>query len=282
MPLAALEPSSLRLRALICALFIPVFAMRSFAIQSSTARLRYLQFDGGSTPLLMIHGLGCASSFEYPHVALAPTLRGRRLILLDLLGFGYSDRPDDFSYRIHDHALQVFSFIEAQNFERIDIYGHSMGGSVAIETADLLGSKVKHLVLSEANLDNGGGTFSRAIAAFKEADYVNSGHDAYLTEAERAGNREWAAMMRASSALAVHRSATSLVEGSSPDWRSRFLKHPSRKTFIFGERSLPDADVPFLSSSGISVRIVAAAGHSMATENPEGLAKAIAEATAGA
>ncbi len=253
--------------------------MHSFAIPPSTTHLRYLQFTGDGIPLLMIHGLGCASSFEYPHVALAPGLRGRRLILLDLLGFGYSDRPDDFSYRIHDHALQVQSFIQAQNLQRIDIYGHSMGGSVAIETADILGDKVVHLVLSEANLDSGGGTFSRAIAAFEEADYVSGGHKTYLTQADEAGNREWAAMMRASSALGVHRSAKSLVEGGSPDWRSRFLKHPSRKTFIFGERSLPDPDVQRLSSLGIPVRIVANAGHSMATENPEGLAKAIAEAT---
>ena len=241
--------------------------------------MRYLEFAGDGIPLLMIHGLGCASSFEYPHVALAPALRGRRLILLDLLGFGYSDRPDDFSYRIRDHAFAVRSFIEAQKLERIDIYGHSMGGSIAIETADSLGDKVAHLVLSEANLDGGGGTFSRAIAAFEEADYVSDGHSAYLTKADEAGNREWAAMMRAASALAVHRSATSLVEGGSPDWRSLFSKHPSQKTFIFGERSLPDPDVQHLSSLGIQLRIVADAGHSMATENPEGLAKAIAEAT---
>ena len=253
--------------------------MHSFAIERPGAEMRYSEYEGAGIPLLMLHGLGCASSFEYPHVAAAPALRGRHLILIDLLGFGFSDRPEGFRYRIHDHALQVHSFVQKRGFRQIDIYGHSMGGSIAIEAAELLGDKVRNLVISEANLDSGGGIFSRAIAASNEADYVNTGHFATLIEAQQAGNEAWAAMMRAASALAVHRCATSLVEGSSPDWRSRFLGHSSRKTFIFGDHSLPDPDAEFLASNGIQVYIVADAGHSMAVENPQGLAMAIAQAT---
>lgn len=253
--------------------------MHSFAIERSTAKMRYLELEGSGIPLLILHGLGCASSFEYPHVVSAPALRGRHAILLDLLGFGFSDRPEDFGYRVEDHARQVHGLIRERNFQQIDIYGHSMGGSIAIEAADLLGDKVQNLVVSEANLDRGGGMFSRAIAAWKEVDYMRTGHSAMLIQAQASGNGAWAAMMRAASARAVHRGAASLVEGGSRDWRSQFLQHPSQKTFIFGKRSLPDPDFEFLSSRGIRVDIVDDAGHSMAIENPGGLAAAIAQAT---
>lgn len=242
------------------------------------ARMRYLEFAGDGTPLVMIHGLGCASSFEYPHVATAPALRGRHVILLDLFGFGFSDRPEGFGYGLRDHAQQIHRFVRERGLNRIDLYGHSMGGTVAIEAADLIGGGVDHLILSEANLDSGGGFFSRAIAAWEEADYVNSGHLEVIRDARANGNEEWAATMLAADARAVHRGAKSLVAGSSPDWRSRFLHHPATKAFIFGERSLPDPDSEALRAQGIMVQVVSKAGHSMGLENPHALAKAIADA----
>ncbi len=252
--------------------------MRSFQTSSATASMRYLEFGGTGIPLLMIHGLGCASSFEYPHVATSPALAGRHAILIDLLGFGFSDRPDDFGYRVQDHAEQVCALVQSRGFEQIDLYGHSMGGSVAVEAADLLGNKVRHLILSEANLDSGGGEFSTPIAAMGESAYINGGHLQTCKAAEAAGDASWAATLRAASALAVYRGAKSLVEGSSPDWRSRFVRHPARKSYIFGQHSLPDPDHDALPSYGIAVYVVPDAGHSMSLENPAGLAMAIAEA----
>jgi len=252
--------------------------VRSFQTSSLTASMRYLEFGGTGIPLLMIHGLGCASSFEYPHVATSPALAGRHAILIDLLGFGFSDRPDDFGYRVEDHAEQVCALVRLRGFEQIDLYGHSMGGSVAVEAADLLGNKVRHLILSEANLDSGGGEFSTPIATMGESAYINGGHLQTCKAAEAAGDVNWAATMRAASALAVYRGAKSLVEGSRPGWRSRFLRHPARKSYIFGQHSLPDPDHDALPEHGIAIYVVPDAGHSMSLENPAGLAMAIAEA----
>jgi haloalkane dehalogenase len=252
-----------------------------FQTTFSDASMRYLEFRGTGIPLLMIHGLGCASSFEYPHVANSPALMGRHTIPIDLLGFGFSDRPDDFGYGVPDHAEQILRFIQSRGFEQIDLYGHSMGGSVAIEAADLIGGRVRHPILSEANLDSGGGAFSSPIAAMGEDAYINGGHLKVCEAAEAAGDRGWAATMRAASARAVYRGARSLVEGGSPGWRSRFLHQPAQKSYIFGQRSLPDPDHSVLSSHGISVYVVPDAGHSMSLENPAGLATAIADSSKG-
>lgn len=188
--------------------------MRSFQTSVPDACMRYLEFEGQGIPLLMIHGLGCASSFEYPHVATSPALHDRHTILLDLLGFGFSDHPEEFGYRVEDHAFEISRFVEELGLEQLDIYGHSMGGSIAIETADLLANKVRRLILSEANLDSGGGEFSSPIASSAQVDYFENGHLRTCEAAAAAGDAEWSATMRVASPRAVYHGAKSLVEGS--------------------------------------------------------------------
>ncbi|WP_435257809.1 alpha/beta fold hydrolase [Thioclava sp. FR2] len=255
------------------------FTVLSFETSVAGARLRYLDIgQGGGAPLVMLHGLGCASSFQYPAIANDPTLAGRRCLLIDFLGFGYSDQPEAFDYAILSHAKTVAALVDRLNLPRICLYGHSMGGSIAIEIADLLGERVENLILSEANLNSGGGQFSRAIAEMGEDTYLTAGHERVISIAERGGNLDWATMMRHALPLAVYRSAASLVQGRDPDWGTRLKARKGIKSFIFGENSLPDAAEDVLRGSDVRILTVPQAGHSMAGENPKGLAKAIAEA----
>lgn len=85
--------------------------------------------------MVFIHGLGCASSYDYPRIASDPALRERRKILIDLPGFGYSDKPRVFSYNIHKQALVLEQFLSHLRLQRFALFGHSMGGSIAIEAA---------------------------------------------------------------------------------------------------------------------------------------------------
>ena len=252
--------------------------MKSFYPQNREGALRYIEMNGVGTPLIFLHGLGCASSFEYPHVALAEPLAGKHSFLVDFFGSGYSDRPENFGYRVEDHAQIIFEFVEYLGLHEVDLYGHSMGGTVAIETAALLKDRVRNLVLSEANLDSGGGEFSRDIARVPENTYVCQKHLETINDAEASGNADWATTMRQSDPKAVYRGAKSLVDGSTSDWRKLFYKHPATKSFIFGEQSLPDPDFEALAEKGIPIQVVQQAGHSMGLENPEGLATAIGEA----
>lgn len=249
--------------------------MKSFYPRDQKYALRYIEVNDVGTPLIFIHGLGCASSFEYPHVALTTPLARKHSFLIDLFGSGYSDRPQNFSYSIEDHAQTIFEFVEYLDVGEIDLFGHSMGGTIAIEAATLLKDRVRHLVLSEANLDSGGGEFSRDIARGSESDYIRKKHMETIKDAEVSGNADWAMTMRQSDPKAVYRGAKSLVDGSTSDWREAFYKHPATKTFIFGELSLPTPDFGALAEVGISTQVVQKAGHSMGLENPVGLATAI-------
>ncbi|MCX4160178.1 MULTISPECIES: alpha/beta fold hydrolase [Paraburkholderia] len=249
--------------------------MKTFAIDKAQGTLRYHDLPGQGTPTLFIHGLGCASSCDYPGVVTAPALAGHRMLLVDLLGYGFSDRPTDFAYTVEDHAQTIVALADHLSLSALNLFGHSMGGAVAIAAARVLGERVGRLVLSEPNMEPGGGFYSRKIAALSEADYVRTGHAELVAASAKDGDDIWAASMLVSAPYAVHRSAMSLVEGSDPSWREQLFAMTMPRTVVFGERSLPDADTERLPAGGVNVAIVENAGHSMAWDNPAGLALAI-------
>ena len=150
-----------------------------------------------------------------------------------------------------------------------------MGGSIAITTASLCSSKIGRLVLSEPNLDPGGGTFSRAIGTQSEEDYVVRGHYRTVQQAYKQGNDIWAASLSLSMPVAIHRETVSLINGSIPSWREQLTVLSMPRTVLFGERSLPGPDTKRFLEIGVKVRIVRNSGHSTAWENPSGLAQAI-------
>jgi pimeloyl-ACP methyl ester carboxylesterase len=254
--------------------------VHAFRLSACDAMLRYLDLPGGGRPLVCLHGLGCAATSDFPAVVADAHLADRRRILVDFVGSGFSDRPESFPYDVDSHAACVVELVEALGLDAVDLFGHSMGGTVALVAATRRPGLVGALVLGEPNLDPGGGAFSRQIAAWSEADYVSGGHRALEREARLSGNDNGAGTLAVSSPLAVHRGAVSLVAGSSPTWRQRLVSLPMPRTVLVGERSLPDPDVTRLSDQGVRVAIVPGAGHSMMWENPAGLAEAIAGALA--
>ncbi|WP_310620844.1 alpha/beta fold hydrolase [Flexibacterium corallicola] len=255
--------------------------MKHYYIEEIEARLCYHDLAGDGTPIVFIHGLGCASSFDYPAVASLGGLNNHRRILIDLIGSGFSDKPQAFSYEISAHAKYLEEFLGALGLDEFYLYAHSMGGAIALELANLMKPAVKGIVLSEPNLDNGGGMFSKQVAAMTEDDYGSFGHKDLVSNNKAAANNSdicWAMSMGASLPQAIYRESVSLINGSRPSWREILYSLDIPKTYIFGSDTLPDEDFEELPNNGVEVAVVSKAGHSMAWENPEGLATAIANA----
>ncbi|WP_336981371.1 MULTISPECIES: alpha/beta fold hydrolase [unclassified Cedecea] len=247
--------------------------MQNFFSATAQCRVRYLDLPGGGVPLLFIHGLGCASSYDYPRVVSDPAWSSRRSILIDLPGSGYSDRPQSYGYSTREQASVVGELVEHLGLNRFFLYGHSMGGSIAIEVAASMPGKIAGLMVSEPNFRAGGGMYSRMIAAQTEDEFVAHGYQKAI-----AANAEnpWSGSLQNSDPSAVWRAAVSLVSGIEPDWYQLFAQLKIPKTLIFGELSLPDEDFTALQQTGLTA-IVPSAGHSMSWENPAGLARVLAE-----
>jgi len=127
--------------------------MNSFYSQQAGCTVRWQDLPGHGDPVVFIHGLGCASSYEYPRVVCDPQFGARRAILIDLPGSGYSDKPEHFSYRTCDQALVVVELLTHLILDAFWLYGHSMGGSIAIETATLIQHRLRGLIVSEPNAE---------------------------------------------------------------------------------------------------------------------------------
>lgn len=255
--------------------------MHVFHLPGLDADLRFHDIPGPGTPLVFIHGFGCAGSCDYPRIAADPALGPRRCLLVDLLGSGFSDHPEGFSYTMEAHARCVVDLLDSLGIPSFDLYGHSLGGAVAIVAAAARPERVRRFVASEPALDAGGGTCILAAAAQSEAEYVARGHAAAVREAVAEGNPVWAGSLAASSPMAIHREAKARILGGTPSWRARLESLPMPRTVLFGARSLPHPDLRRLAEAGIRVDVVPAAGHSMMWENPSGLARALQRALDG-
>lgn len=248
--------------------------MKEYKIRGTNYKIRYNDFSGELTPILFIHGLGCAGSFDYVEVASKLGFT-HRIILVDLLGAGYSDKPLSFKYTVTSHAGYLKEFIDDLDLDKIIIFGHSLGGSIAIELSNLLKDRIYKLILSESNLDpSSHGAASFEIGHLDESDLENS-FKIKLMEYERSGNTMWVATLKNWLPKAAFEVSINAVSGGTPSWREFLYQFEFPKYFIFGERSLPDKDFEILKKHNIKIEVVPDAGHSMAWENPDGLAQAI-------
>jgi pimeloyl-ACP methyl ester carboxylesterase len=100
---------------------------------------------GTGDPVVCIPGLGgTKASFVTTLAALAPE---RRVISIDLPGFGDSDKPLGGRYDAPWFAEVVLALLDELGLARADLIGNSMGGRVAIETALCAPERVRRLVL---------------------------------------------------------------------------------------------------------------------------------------
>jgi pimeloyl-ACP methyl ester carboxylesterase len=96
------------------------------------AKIRFRDMGGG-TPVVFIHGFGASlDTWRYITGGLAP---GHRLVLLDLKGHGFSDRPRDEKYSLQDHADIVLGLVRHLGLKEVVLVGHSFGSVVAVAAA---------------------------------------------------------------------------------------------------------------------------------------------------
>lgn len=104
-------------------------ASRRVSLADPPVTVRVLEVGDGP-PLILVHGSGMSASTWAP---LMPCLGPRRLIALDLPGFGLSDAFDYRGRSLRAHAVaQLTSLLDALDLVRVPIVGTSLGGMWAL------------------------------------------------------------------------------------------------------------------------------------------------------
>ncbi len=105
--------------------------------------IRYRVYGKGDPAVILLHGFG-GSLGEWEKIL--PRLHNNRIIALDLLGFGGSDRPA-ISYGLETQSQYLQAFMKELNVKRAVLVGRSMGASVAAWTAAKSKGKIAGLIL---------------------------------------------------------------------------------------------------------------------------------------
>lgn len=107
-------------------------------------RIRYLSGGDSGDSLVLLHGLGASAERWNPVV---PFLKRHfRLIVPDIVGFGYSDKP------AVDYTMDLFvdfvrKFFDAMGISNAHVMGSSLGGQISAEFVLDNGDRVKRLIL---------------------------------------------------------------------------------------------------------------------------------------
>ncbi len=106
-------------------------------------------------PLILLHGLLLSREMHRP-LAAALAARGNRVITLDLLGHGESDRPRDmWNYSMAVYAREVVALMDHLGVEQAAVMGTSLGANVALEVASSSPERLRGMVIEMPVLDNG-------------------------------------------------------------------------------------------------------------------------------
>jgi pimeloyl-ACP methyl ester carboxylesterase len=96
------------------------------------ARMCYLQ-EGSGPPLILLHGLlGYSFSWRFAIPALAPYAT---VYAPDVLGAGFSDRPQNIDHSMRGTAFRILRFADRLGLSTFDLLGTSRGGAVAMSAA---------------------------------------------------------------------------------------------------------------------------------------------------
>jgi pimeloyl-ACP methyl ester carboxylesterase len=116
-------------------------------IDANGVKTNYLE-AGAGPPVVLVHGSGPGVTAYANWRLVIPALSDRfRVIAPDMVGFGYSERPDGADYSVQTWADQVVGLLDALGLDKASIVGNSFGGAIALRVATQHPDRVDKLVL---------------------------------------------------------------------------------------------------------------------------------------
>jgi pimeloyl-ACP methyl ester carboxylesterase len=117
-------------------------------------RLAYTVYGEGPRTTVLLHGLLLSQKMHRP-LARALAREGNRVVTLDLLGHGRSDRPRDMAaYSMPFFGEQVIGLLDHLEVDEAVVAGTSLGANATLEAAAAHPERVRGMVVEMPVLDN--------------------------------------------------------------------------------------------------------------------------------
>ena len=112
-------------------------------------RTNYLEDGKDSDPtVLLVHGSGPGvTSYANWRLVIPSLAENFHVIAPDMVGFGYSDRPEGVQYGLDTWADQTVGLMDALGIEKAHLVGNSFGGGIGLRIATKHPDRIDKLVL---------------------------------------------------------------------------------------------------------------------------------------
>lgn len=121
------------------------YPFESKYFETAHGKMHYVDVGRG-LPIVFVHG-NSSWSFEYRHL-IKKLSEKYRCIAMDHLGFGFSDKPRDFSYKPEAHSENLKMLIQFLGLNDISLYVGDWGGPIGLSYAVKHPDKVKNLIIT--------------------------------------------------------------------------------------------------------------------------------------
>ena len=129
-------------------------APRTRSFRHDGHRLVFDEYGAGDRPVVLMPGLLFNRRMHQP-LAEQLAARGHRVLCLDLLGHGDSDRPEEmWEYSMTTFGAQALGLLDELEIEQAVLGGTSLGANSALEAAARDQARVKGLLVEMPVLDN--------------------------------------------------------------------------------------------------------------------------------
>ncbi|UCG35919.1 MAG: alpha/beta hydrolase [Candidatus Bathyarchaeota archaeon] len=237
----------------------------------------YFSQRRGPESIVFVHGYG-ASKDTFLEAFGIQGFQSFSMLATDLIGFGDSGKPSNFSYLLREQAEILKKAIDLVGFDRFHLVAHSMGGIIGIELGEIIPNRLRSFINVEGNITAEDCTMSKRVAKMGERYFAQEGFEelkhSISAEAEKAQStplKEYVASLSKATPESLYRSSVSTVfESCHGDLLTRFARLPLNKCYIYGEknRGLFPAE-SMLRREEIPLFYVSNGGHSMMKENPK-------------
>lgn len=246
--------------------------------QGKTYRLSVKIRPSSGGLIVFLHGWG-GNKKCFDEAFSSDALKDYGICTIDLLGFGESDKPEDFSYDLPDQAKIVAMAVNSLNSDKVYLVGHSMGGGVGL----LAAPQIKNLAVfinAESNLAPNGSARDARIAARQSLKLFSSFTlpllVSLLRRHPRRSMRPWGQWFSEASPLALHQSVQSLVTWSDSGKLLPLFKALPHKAYIYSTNGKRRKDVVPKLDKAITYEVFKS-GHTLMTDNQSGFYGTVAK-----
>src|SRR3954452_5667322 len=124
------------------------------AFEHDGQQIAYTSYGEGARVTVLLHGL-LLNQRMHDRLAVAVAERGNRVVCVDLLGHGRSDRPTDmWRYSMTEYGREVIALLDHLGLESAVVLGTSLGANATLEAAVLAPDRLRGMIIEMQVLDN--------------------------------------------------------------------------------------------------------------------------------